>query len=65
MYVQVYFKSIFVFFDIVNDFVSFIHFTGVKESENILSRSVNIASKQKTGKAVQVVVLIQFVLIAL
>merc|ERR1712062_697064 len=59
-----YFKSILVFFDIVNDFVSFIHFTSVKDSENVLSRSVNIASKQKTGKTVQVVVLIQLVLIA-
>ena len=50
---------------IVNDLVSFIHFTGVKDPENVLSRSVNITSKQETGKAVQVVVLVQLVFVTL
>ena len=50
---------------ILNDLVSFIHFTGVKDPENVLSRSVNITSKQETGKAVQVVVLVQLVFVTL
>ena len=49
----------------VDDFVGFVDFAVIKDSKNVLSWPVNVASKQKIGKAVQVVVLVQLVFVTL